>query len=110
MFIHHYTHIENLRKELEENFLKWTKEDLFNFILYKFRPLLDDVREFTSETDIIRKDLEVAFKQLSAAYENMKTGATNEQALIGYGSTAIYHLNKAHTACHKLARFFSKIE
>ena len=111
MFFHHYTHIDELRKELEENFLKWGVADLQEFMSGRFHPLLEAFREFTSETDPIRQKLEDAYmRHLKGALAQLNAGAKKENVYNTIVLWAIRDLREAHDACHKLAKFFHKVE
>ena len=111
MFFHHYTHIDDLRRELEENFLKWGVADLQDFMNKKFHPLLESFREFTSETDPIRQKLEDAYmRHFKDALATMKAGGKKENVYDVYILIAVRDLREAHDACHKLSKFFHKVE
>ena len=111
MFFHHYTHIDELRRELEENFMKWSVDDLGNFMSGKFHPLLEAFREITSETDPIRQKLEDAYmRHLKGALANLKAGGKKENVYKVYISWVLKDLREAHDACHKQAKFFHRVE
>ena len=110
--MHHYTHIAQLKTELLDNFLQWRAEDLQNFMIKKYHPLLEGLRLFYSESNPIRKNLEYAYMHyLKDALYMLKDGRYQKMDIYNnYIVRAAELMEKAHAACHKLAEFFRSIE